>query len=78
MKTAGIVLDDWKLPIFKRCLDKGGFKYLEFNGPTKNCITLKVEFENITELQPIVQAANDEAAQFKRGKKRCTKNRKLH
>lgn len=32
MKTAGVVIDDWKLPIFKRHLDGAGSKYTEFLG----------------------------------------------
>ena len=68
MKTAGIVLDDWKIHIFKKHLDEHKFKYKQFSGPMKGCITLKVETKTITELQPVIQAANDEAAS-KKGKR---------
>ena len=66
MKKVGIVLDDWKLPIFKRRLDKAGYKCENFNGPGQNIITLTVMAKTITEVQPIIAAANNEAAQSKK------------
>jgi hypothetical protein len=39
---AGVVIDDWKLPIFKRHLDAAGFTYTQHPGVTKDTITLKV------------------------------------
>ena len=32
MQKAGIMLDDWKLPIFKKALDDAGFEYEQSPG----------------------------------------------
>jgi hypothetical protein len=57
---AGVVIDGWKLPIFKRHLDAAGYKYTEHPGLTADTLTLKVTCEWAHKLQPIVKAANDE------------------
>ena len=59
---AGIAIDSWKLPIFKRHLDAAGFTYTEHPGITADTLLLKVQTEWAHKLQPIVQAANDECA----------------
>ena len=60
MKIAGVVIDDWKLPIFRRHLDAVGYKYTEHPGITPNTLTLKVKCEWVHKLQMTVKAANDE------------------
>lgn len=65
MKTAAIILDDWKLAIFKRHLDKAGFKYTEHPGVTAKTLLLKVSYEWTADLAPVVAAANNEAARSK-------------
>lgn len=65
MAKAGIVIDNWKLPIFERHLTKAGYAYKWTPGFTKDCGVLTVELSRPTEaatLHPIVKAANDEAA----------------
>ena len=62
MKTAAIVLDSWKLPVFKKHLDKAKYSYTEQPGITPDSLLLKVKYEWVKDLQPIVQAANDECA----------------
>ena len=62
MKKAAIVIDDWKLPIFKEALDAEGYEYEEIKGPTHKCITLRVETDSIAKLVPIVKRMNQEAA----------------
>lgn len=62
-KTAAVVLDDWKLPIFKKHLDLAGYKY---DGPipfTHGTRILKVSYEWVHELQPIIEAAQRECAE---------------
>jgi hypothetical protein len=66
---AGIAIDDWKLPIFKRHLDAAGYSYTEHPGLTKDTLTLKVTCEWVHKLTPVVQAANDECAAVKRRRK---------
>ena len=53
MKTAAIVLDSWKLSIFKKTLDAEGYKYSEHKSPVPGCITLKVKTDSIAKLKPI-------------------------
>lgn len=62
MKTAGVVIDAWKLPVFKRHLDAAKYLYTEKPGLTSDTLTLLVKFEWVRELQPILQAAAEECA----------------
>ncbi|MDH5525164.1 MAG: hypothetical protein OEY01_14405 [Desulfobulbaceae bacterium] len=55
MKKAAIVLDDWKLPIFKKTLDNEGYEFSKFSGPTDGCITLQVETDDLNKLAKVVQ-----------------------
>ncbi len=51
MLKAAVVIDAWKLSIFKNILDDAGFEYTEHKGPGKKLITLQVQTEtaeNIT------------------------------
>ncbi len=64
-KTAGVVLDDWKLPIFKKHLDAAGYKYAAPTQFTAGTLTLKVSYEWAHELKPIIEAAQRECAEFK-------------
>jgi hypothetical protein len=66
MKTAGVVIDDWKLAIFRKHLDNAGFAYTQHPGITPDTITLKVKYWWVADLQPVVQAAYDECAKSKR------------
>ena len=65
MKKAAIIIDEWKLPIFKEHLDDGGFKYEEYPGPNKGQILIQAQCNTIPEIAPLVTAANIEAARFK-------------
>lgn len=60
MKTAAIAIDNWKLAIFKRHLDAGGFSYTEHPGLTDAAMILKVKTELIGPLQRVVEAAQKE------------------
>ena len=62
---AAIVIDDWKLPIFKKTLDAEGYKFKQFSGPIKGGITLQVEIDDISKFRPIVERMNAEAARSK-------------
>lgn len=65
MEIAGIVLDDWKLEIFKKILDKEGYKYTKHEGPVAGSFILKVETNDIPKLHSIVKIMNREAAKSK-------------
>jgi hypothetical protein len=59
------MLDDWKLPVFKKHLDAAGYKYEEPVPFTDGTLTLKVHYEWVHELQPIIEAAQRECAKSK-------------
>lgn len=59
---AGVVLDDWKLTIFKRHLDVSGYRYTEHPGPAKHMKVLKVTCDSARALQRILEAAANECA----------------
>jgi hypothetical protein len=56
-KKAAIVLDSWKLPIFKKHLDTAGFTYEKPVPFTDDTLLLKTDYEWVHELQPIIEAA---------------------
>lgn len=66
MKIAGTVLDDWKLPIFKKHLDAAGYKYEEPVPFTAGTLVLRVHYEWVHQLKPIIAAAQKECAKLKR------------
>jgi len=66
MKKAAIVIDDWKLPIFKRILEEEGYQFTQHNGPVDGCITLDVRTESIAKLKPVVERMNAEAARSRK------------
>ena len=58
---AGIVVDDWKLPIFKKGLDDNGYRYTET--PAVNDTTvLSVEFDSRDKIETLVRGLNTKAA----------------
>lgn len=65
MKKVAIIIDDWKLEIFQKVLDRGGFKYEQFAGVAPYTITFKVETETVEKLKPFVIEANSKAAYYK-------------
>ncbi len=60
MKTAAVVIDKWKLPVFTRHLQQAGYTYDTCAGPTSETHILKVAYEWVAKLQPIVEAAQKE------------------
>lgn len=65
MQKAGIMLDDWKLSIFKKHLDDAGFEYEQSPGITEDTLLLTVETDDLYALSVIVKKANDKAAKSK-------------
>jgi hypothetical protein len=63
MKKVGIVLDDWKLPIFERRLLEAGFSWIKAGALTQGTVVLTVDTPDVSALQGVVTAANAEAAQ---------------
>lgn len=60
MKTAGVVIDVWKLAVFKKHLDAAGYSYVEDAGPVRGTLLLRVKYEWAHTLKPVIEAANEE------------------
>ena len=60
MKTAAIIINKWKLDIFERHLKEANRKWVVSPGATVATLLLKVEYEWVADLAPIVEAANYE------------------
>jgi hypothetical protein len=60
MKTAGVVIESWKLAIFKRHLDAAEFEYDENPGIIKDTILLRVKTPFVAKLLPVIEAALSE------------------
>lgn len=63
---AGVVLDAWKLDVFKRHLGAAGYTYTEHPGPFPDVITLRVKCEFAYVLKPVIEAAEAECQASKR------------
>lgn len=62
MAKSAIVLDSWKLSIFKKGLDEMKYNYTEHAGLDANTVILQVETEDIGALAKSVMALNSKAA----------------
>lgn len=62
MKTAGVVIDAYKLPVFEKHLKDAGYQYEVKSGVTEDTLSLFVKCEWAHKLLPIIQAANNEAS----------------
>ena len=60
MKTVGIAIDDYKLATFKRVLEGAGYTFNKHPGLSKGTLFLKVETDDVSKLQPVVEKANRE------------------
>jgi hypothetical protein len=68
-KVAGVVIDDWKLPIFLRHLDAAGFTYEDPVPFMPGTLTLRVHFQWVSKLQPIIEDAERECAEERKNNK---------
>ena len=66
MKKAAVMIDDWKLPIFKRILDDAGYKYAQLPGLTADTICLQVEYDFVSTLKPFIEKAQTECGKIKK------------
>jgi len=83
MSTAGVALDDWKLPVFKQVLDEASYSYKQAPGLMPGIVTLMVEYEDIdlSKLEDVIRKANKQAAKNKfelKRRKRNNENSNLH
>lgn len=62
-QKAGIVIDEWKMPIFERRLKQAGYAFENAGLLTAGTLVLLVDTTNLVALGEVVKAANTEAAQ---------------
>jgi hypothetical protein len=65
MTKAGIVIDEWKLPIFERRLREAGYTFDTGPGLMKATLLLTVHTDNLIALDTVVRAAVNEARRSK-------------
>lgn len=58
--VVGVVVDDWKLDIFKKCIKKSGYDCTTEVGPASHTTTIKILSHTAAELVDVVQGAYDE------------------
>lgn len=63
---AAVVIDPWKLDIFRRHLAKAGYEFKEGPGLTKDMLNFYVEIDDLKALEVVVRAANAECAKEQR------------
>lgn len=64
---AGIVVDDWKLPVFRKRLTEAGYEYTDAGGLTHNTTVLTVETDNMLKLKSVIEKCQRECARQRRG-----------
>jgi hypothetical protein len=57
---AGIVLDDWKLPIFRKRLTAEGYRYEDGGSPSPGLTVLTVHFHDLGAMTEAVASAQAE------------------
>lgn len=62
---AGIALDDWKLPIFRKILTEAGYAYTDAGGLTFNTTVLTVETDDILKLKKVLERCQRECRKAK-------------
>ena len=59
---AGIAIDNWKLPIFRKRLTDAGYEYTDGGPITGDTTLLKVEIDDLLKLATVVAACQAECA----------------
>lgn len=57
---AGIGVDDWKLPVFRRRLTEAGYQYKDGGPLTSDTTLLTVETSNILDLKKVLEECQAE------------------
>lgn len=65
MKKAAVVIDSWKLEVFKEHLLKAGYSYTILPGITADTLTIQVSYAWVHQLKPVIEAAQLECARQK-------------
>lgn len=62
---AGIAVDNWKLPIFRKRLTVAGFEYVDGGALTHETTLLTVETIRVDQLARVIKACQRECAKLK-------------
>lgn len=62
MKTVGIAIDKWKLPVFTRILNREGIGFKKHPGLTADTLLIKVKTFDVDALQRVVEEAQMECS----------------
>ncbi len=57
---AAIVVDDWKLPVFRKRLTEAGYAYTDAGGLTHNTTVLTVETNDMLKLKAVIENCQSE------------------
>lgn len=57
---AGIVVDNWKLPVFRKRLTEAGYHYTDAGGLTHDTTVLTVETDDILKLKNVLEQCQAE------------------
>lgn len=63
---AGIAVDDWKLPVFRKRLKAAGFTYTDGGPLTGNTTLLTVETDDLAKLRDVLEQCQSEARRQRR------------
>ncbi len=64
---AGIFVDDWKLPVFRRRLTEAGYQYEDLGAVTPGTTALRVECSNMFALKKVLEQCQAECRRKDRG-----------
>ena len=62
---AGIVVDDYKLAVFRKRLTEAGYAHEDGGAPVPNCTNLIVVTNDVLALKKVVEACQAECARIK-------------
>jgi hypothetical protein len=66
---AGIALDDWKLPVFRKRLAAAGYQYTDAGALVAGTTILTVETDNILALKAVLEECQAECRKMGKGGK---------
>lgn len=64
---AGIAVDDWKLPVFRKRLEAAGYEYRDAGPFTGDTTFLTVETSDMLALKKVLEACEAECRKMKKG-----------
>lgn len=63
---AGIAVDDWKLPVFRKRLTEAGYIYTDAGSLTASTTLLTVEMKDMLALKKLLERCQSECREMKR------------